>query len=144
MSDDRYNETFGRDPWGATEPARRGPQAASGAPRVRKWHRDVFVIYRPLHTCPFCSRKIHAERDTEGNFLGEAMPDPGDTEYLCPHVRRTEYQQVLDKLAAESVFVGESTVTTLANGVVQVVVTWGDLLEGPKPMAGGPADPPRF
>lgn len=121
------------NPWAGQTDAPRGPAHTAARVRVRTAHQEVFVIYRPLHACPFCERRLFAGTDADGNrvtppdFLG----DPGATEYRCPHVRRTEYQELLDRNVAETVQILGHTPTTLGNGTVQVLVSWIEV-EGPQ------------
>lgn len=147
MNRDRYDETFGKDPFATQEPARRGPGGAGAPPKIRAVRHDVFVIYRPLHACPFCSRRLHASepRGGDGPDLPldavEPLDDPGEREYLCPHVRRTEYQKLLDDAVAERVSVTDSAATTLGNGTVQILVTWSELARRPKLVEDDPEAP---
>jgi len=100
----------------------------------------VYVIYRPLHACPFCERRLYTGTDADGARVEppDFLADPGETEYRCPHVRRTEYQALLDRNVAETVQILGHTPTTLGNGTVQVLVSWIEV-EGPQKMT--PASP---
>lgn len=145
MSRDHYAETFGRDPWAGGEAERRGPGSSGAPPQILALHHDVFVIYRPLTACPFCSRRLYPQGD--GGDGDEAprrpvdlLPDEGK-EYLCPHVRRTEYHALLEDARRRRVSVTDSAATTLANGTVQVLVTWAVLAHGPKADAADPGAP---
>lgn len=88
-------------------------------------HHDTFVTYRPAHLCTFC-KKITAKEDFEA---------PENDDYLCPHVRRTALEDVMNKVSqGEAVNLGMET-TTLMSGLVQVTMTWADV-DAPKEEAG--------
>lgn len=124
MSLDRYQATFGKSPFAGQEGERGGPPlAAPRAPRIRALRRDVFVIYRPLNHCPFCQRQIYPNPNLDTGQMPPLLEDPG-VEYLCPHVRRTAYQELLDQEVRKEVNILTSDMTTLSNGTVQVVVSW--------------------
>lgn len=129
------------NPWAGQPDAPRGPAHTAARPRVRAARQEVFVIYRPLHACPFCERRLFAGTDADGNRVEPPgfLPDPGEEEYLCPHVRRTAYQKLLAESVAETVQILGHTPTTLGNGTVQVLVSWMEV-EGPqKGATPGPA-----
>lgn len=124
------------NPWAGQPDSPRGPAHAGARVRVRAARQDVFVIYRPLHACPFCERRLFSGTDADGNRVEPPgfLPDPGDSEYLCPHVRRTEYQEILDRSVAATVEILGHTPTTLGNGTVQVLVSWIEV-DGPQKIA---------
>lgn len=105
----------------------RGP---SGQPHqmYNALHEDVFVLYRPLDACPFCRKRLAQHSDAEGNIVEpeNALEDPGDVEYLCPHVRKKEH----DALLAEAIAGKVHLITrerTVVSGTVLVAVSWGIL-----------------
>lgn len=112
------------NPWERVE-GMRGPNAGVG--RLRGMHHDTFVTYRPAHLCSFC-KKVTSADDFE-------PPDKGD--YLCPHVRRTDLEAVMDKVSrGEAINMGMES-TTLVTGLVQVTLTWAEV-DAPKEEAEAP------
>ena len=93
----------------------RGPLARANLRAVRH---ETYVTYRPLMSCPFCSREVTAD-----GFVA-----PADEEYLCGHTRKKEHDALLMRLADPKS--GATNLSwhaeTLRDGTVQVVVTWAE------------------
>lgn len=118
----------------------RGPSGQASS-QYLSLHEDVFVLYRPLDACPFCRKRLNTHVDGEGNLVEpeNALEDPRDTEYLCPHVRKKEHDELLAKAVAGTVDI-MSRDRAVVSGTVQVTVAWGTLRAQKN---GPPGAPPR-
>lgn len=103
----------------------RGP--TPGAPQVRAARQDTFVTYRPLSNCRFCQKQIDEEME-EDNY------QPPDTERVCPHVRKLEFDQLLARNVRGEVIDLRLNTTVLPSGVVQITAFWCEV-ETPKGQA---------
>lgn len=126
MSDDPYKTAFGNARTRSYEEDQpggpRGPMGPQAPARPVSAHMEVFVIYRPLMTCVFCKRRLFGNED-QGGEAPDLIPDEG-VEYVCPHTRLRDLQNLMARAAMGSVVIGTNTPTTLMNGVTQVLVSW--------------------
>ena len=79
-----------------------------------EYHCDVFLIHRPWHNCGRCQEDVQARK--------VELPDDGDI--TCPHTRRKNYLEVMQKILNEGWLQVKRDEQFLQNGSVQVIVGW--------------------
>lgn len=95
-----------------------------GVPRVKAVHHATFVTYRPFESCRFCRKKFDDAAEKDGY---EAPTE----EYLCPHVRKNELDELLARGVRNEVVDIRMNTNVLPSGIVQVTVMWSET-DGPK------------
>lgn len=101
-----------------TIPGIRGPN--NGAAIVTATRHETFVIYRPLHLCRHCTRRLDKALETEGYEAPQG-------EEICPHTRKGEYDTILQRQVLGEIVDVRVNQTTLATGLVQVSVMWSEV-----------------
>ena len=76
--------------------------------------REVFLIYRPYNDCHRCMTLIKGG--------GMNLPEKGD--YVCPHTRLAQYEEVLNGVLNGSYALQNEAETTLKDGTIVVSVQW--------------------
>lgn len=128
-SEEAYQRAYGAAPgMGASyendpPPGPRGPSAPKAPVAPSHARIGVFVIYRPLLTCVFCKRRLFSGDDETAPT--DPIQDNGE-EYICPHTRLRELNELMARAIDGSVVINSSTPSTLMNGVTQVLVSWAE------------------
>lgn len=79
-----------------------------------RYNHDVYVIYRPWHTCRRCNDEMAKGAVT--------MPEDGD--YTCPHTRRAAYLAQMQRFLSDGHLRLGQREETLMDGSIQVSVSW--------------------
>lgn len=75
---------------------------------------EIYLIHRPWHNCGRCTD------DIQGNKV--ELPEDGDI--TCPHTRKKNYLQTMQKILNEGWLQVKRDEQFLQNGSVQVMVAW--------------------
>lgn len=75
---------------------------------------DVFLIHRPWHNCSRCTEDVQSSK--------VELPEDGDI--TCPHTRKKNYLQTMQKILNEGWLQVKRDEQFLQNGSVQVMVGW--------------------
>ena len=96
---------------------------------------DVFVVHRPPGACFECrlltEQVFNQRREAIAGGIDPKTVEPDFDFHLCPHNRRAEYVELMNRVARKEVVVGTHREETLQAGIVQVCMSWGE----PKKMA---------
>lgn len=95
-----------------------------------KIHRRVFTIYRPWDGCVRCGAAIAAGE--------ERLPDEGD--YECPHVTKTEYEEVVNEILAGKLIFGSEQEIPQKDGSIVVSLRWYERFPRKKKPQPGPGN----
>ncbi len=99
----------------------RGP--TPNQPRVTSMKHEVFVIYRPVTSCPICTPRFQTSPTPDADDP-EGAPDLEDPPEECPHNRKEEYNTLLQQAVDGRISFTQQNETTLASGQVQVSVVY--------------------
>lgn len=124
---------------------RRDDEAPPEMP-VRKIHFDVFVTFRRWEGCKQCKDGVYGkviqddddgggDDDEGGNWRdgprrqrreAPTVTLPEASYYNCPHVNRSGYEQLMEKLQREQNAPIAHEKTVLKDGSIQIEVTWAE------------------
>lgn len=103
--------------------------AGRGTPLTQKDYRvdqGVFVLYRPVESCPKCKiaiiralKRAEVSDGTEDDVEREPLPEE------CPHIHKRAYLDVLQNCRNAGWVMLNWREETLKNGTVQASITWG-------------------
>ena len=100
----------------------------NGNTGTHEYHYDVFIVHRPPGACFECklaTKDVLSERETilaSGGDPEEVMS--GFDFQSCPHIRRTEYINLVNQAHQKKITIASMREETLPNGSVQVCVGW--------------------
>lgn len=77
-------------------------------------HRDVFTIFRPWEKCTRCINDVASQKVTP----------PVEGDLVCPHVRRLEYEKVINDVLDGKLLMGSEQETSSPDGTIYVSLRW--------------------
>lgn len=91
-------------------------------------HHDVFVTYRPPEVCPRCLNltPLQAAMGVKVS-KEEAAMQGGEIPATCTHVRRADYERLLNSYRRKEVTILGIEQAILRDGTVQQVVSWQEV-----------------